>query len=69
MERREAPRMRESKKTEQMQLPRDTTEVWLESQKTPRRRAVTHVNPPEDALEAWINKRVGRALKRGKTGA
>jgi len=49
--------MRESKKTERTHLPRDSIEVWLESQ-TPRLSEVKHRNPPEDTYEAWIRRRV-----------
>jgi hypothetical protein len=55
--------MRESKKTERMHLPRDSTEVWLESQRVQRRHEAAHRSPPRDPLEAWIEKRVEEALK------
>lgn len=51
--------MRESKKTERMHLPRDSIEVWLESQ-TPAPSESKHRSPPEDTYEAWIKKRTGK---------
>lgn len=60
--------MRESRKTERMHLPSDTTEAWLQSQK-PSASVARHKNPPEDVLEAWIEKRVSKAVKRRGPGA
>lgn len=60
--------MRESPKTEGMHLPRDSTEVWLESQRVQNRHEAAHRSPPKDPLEAWIEKRVGEA-DRGKAEA
>lgn len=60
--------MRESRKTERMKLPKDTTEAWLESQKPDRTRA-RHRSPPEDTFEAWVEKRVSKALERRRLAA
>lgn len=58
--------MRESPKTERMHLPVDSTEIWLEAQTKPPRVGGRHRSPPQDSFEAWIEKRVGEALKREK---
>lgn len=60
--------MRESRKTEKMQLPKDTTEAWLESQK-PSTREARHRRPPEDTMETWVEKRVTEVLRRKKPAA
>jgi hypothetical protein len=52
--------MRESRKKEKTHLPRDSTEIWLESQ-TATQSEAKHRNPPEDTYEAWIEKRVGES--------
>ena len=49
--------MRESRRTECMHLPKDSTELWLESQ-VPQARQVKHANPPEDSYETWVRRRV-----------
>lgn len=61
--------MRESKRTEKLQLPKDSTETWLELQKPPPGRAETHRTPPRDSFESWVDKQVEAALKRSKTEA
>ena len=48
-----------------MQLPKDTTEAWLEAQK-PSLRGARHRNPPKETLEAWVEERASRVLKRKK---
>ena len=59
--------MRESRKTERMQLPRDAMEEWLVSQTTkPSTGLAKRRTPAKDAYEAWIAKRVDNALKRRK---
>ena len=60
--------MRESRKTERMHLPKDTTEVWLEAQK-PSMKGTRHRVPPEDSIETGIEMRVSRALGRRKSSA
>jgi len=60
--------MRESKRTEKMQLPKDTTEAWLESQR-PSVSATRHRSPLEDSFEAWMEKRVQKTLKHKKVAA
>jgi hypothetical protein len=54
--------MRESKKSEKTHLPRNTYEVWLESQ-SPKTGEVRHKSPPTDTFEAWMEKRVGKRLR------
>lgn len=61
--------MRESRRTERMHLPKDSTEVWLESQSVQKRQKAAHRNPPKDALEAWIERRVEEALRGTKAEA
>jgi hypothetical protein len=39
--------MRESRKTERMHLPRDSTEAWLESQRVQRHHEAKRRNPPK----------------------
>ncbi len=55
--------MRESKRTEKMHLPRDSTELWLEAQE-PSLHAAKHRNPTADSYEAWITGRVEKRLER-----
>lgn len=57
--------MRESKKTEKMHLPKETTEAWLETQE-PVRMGVSHRRPPEDSFEVWVEKRVAKTIKNQK---
>jgi len=47
-----------------MRLPRDSTELWLQSQAPSRTRA-RHGNPPTDFYEAWIERRVRKGLEQG----
>ena len=49
--------MRESRKNESTHLPKDSTELWLESQ-TPVAHEAKHATAPEDSYEAWVKKRV-----------
>ena len=60
--------MRESRRTEKMHLPKDTTEAWLDAQK-PSMKGTRHRKPPEDSMEAWIKKRVSKTLERRKPAA
>ncbi|MDE1858241.1 MAG: hypothetical protein KGI26_04130 [Thaumarchaeota archaeon] len=48
-----------------MQLPRDTTEIWLDAQE-PKRGRTTHEDPPGDIMEAWVESRVKQALGQRK---
>ncbi len=48
--------LHESRKIERTHLPRDPMEEWLESQ-TPTPSEAKHEGPPEDAFEAWMEKR------------
>lgn len=57
--------MRESKRTEKMHLPKDSTELWLEAQE-PAARAAKHRNPAMDSYEAWIAGKVGERLEQEK---
>jgi len=59
--------MRESKKGEKAHLPKDSTEVWLGTQKSGPGEA-KHRNPPEDTYEAWVEKRVGKSQRAGARG-
>jgi hypothetical protein len=61
--------MRESRRTERMHLPRDSTEAWLESQRVRKHHEAKHRNPPKDPLEAWIERRVEDALRSTKAEA
>jgi len=54
--------MRESRKKEKTHLPRNTYEVWLESQ-TPKPSEDKHSSPPADVFEEWMKKRVDRRLR------
>jgi hypothetical protein len=56
--------MRESSRTEGMHLPRDSTELWLQSQ-APARTLVRHRNPPTDFYEAWVQRKVRESVGRG----
>jgi hypothetical protein len=58
--------MRESKKIEKTHLPRNTYEVWLDSQ-TPKPSETKHKSPPADIFEAWMEKRVGKKLRPAPT--
>jgi hypothetical protein len=49
--------MRESRKGEKTHLPKDSTEVWLGTQK-PVAGGPKHKAPPEDTYEVWVEKRV-----------
>ena len=60
--------MRESRRTEKMHLPTDSTEVWLGSQRRSKG-ASRHRSAPQDSFEAWIEKRVAETLKRRKSAA
>lgn len=57
--------MRGSREKERTHLPKDSTEVWLETQ-TPMPSEAKHRNPPEDTYEAWVERRVAgsRGTKR-----
>ena len=60
--------MRESRRTEKMQLPKDATEAWLETQK-PSLRGARHRNSPKDTLEAWVEEQACRVPKPTKPAA
>jgi len=59
--------MRKSGRTEKLHLPRDATEVWLETQTPGPRKAEKHKNPPYGVYEAWLEKRVERKRARAAT--
>lgn len=59
--------MRESRKGEKTHLPRDSTEVWLGTQKSSAGEAKQR-KPPEDTYEAWVEKRVERSHGVGTRG-
>jgi hypothetical protein len=59
--------MRESGRTEKMRLPRDATEVWLETQTPGPNKAEKHRNPPNGVYEAWLEKLVERKRARAAT--
>ena len=58
--------MRESRKMEKTRFPADTTELWLESQRSPLHGRRAHKKAPDDVFEAWIRKRVEDALEQIK---
>ena len=60
--------MRESRRTERMRLPVDTTELWMVSQKSSPSE-VRHRKPPEDSFEAWVGKRVAERIKGTKSAS
>ena len=51
---------------DKMRFPADTTELWLETQRSPSEGRRAHKKAPDDMFEAWIRKRVEDALKHGK---
>lgn len=61
--------MRESRRTERMHLPMDSTKAWLESQRVRKHHEVAHRNPPKDSLEAWIERRVEEAVRGARAAA
>jgi len=60
--------MRESGRTERMHLPRDTTEIWLDTQTPGPSKTEKHRNPPNGVYEAWLEKLVERRRARAATG-
>ena len=59
--------MRKSGRTEKLHLPRDATEVWLETQTPGPSKAEKHRNPPNGIYEAWLEKLVERKRVRAAT--